>query len=286
MPIPRPCAPPAGRPAGPSATCTRASPTAPSSGRSRPAATAWLPPAPARGPTAPSSSAACWAWRTRSRWAPPARCTTCARGPSTWIRAAWTRCWAPQRIQENYFKRFAGYPRGITVPAIVDVPTGAVVTNDYPQITLDFSTQWKEFQREGAPDLLPADKLEEMQDGHQAHLHRGQQRGLPLRLCRRPAGLRGGVRPPLGRHGLAGGAPGHPAVPDGGVDHRGRRAAVHHAGALRRRSTTATSRPTGTSSSRCRTSGPTPATCSSCRASATPSTSSRSRSTTTWCTPT
>lgn len=68
-----------------------------------------------------------------------------------------------ERIQENYFKRFADYPRGITVPAIVDVPTGAVVTNDYPQITLDFSTQWKEFQRPGAPDLLPEDKLEEMQ---------------------------------------------------------------------------------------------------------------------------
>ena len=67
-----------------------------------------------------------------------------------------------ERIQENYFKRFANYPRGITVPAIVDVPTGAVVTNDYPQITLDFATQWKEFQRAGAPDLLPADKLEEM----------------------------------------------------------------------------------------------------------------------------
>ena len=89
------------------------------------------------------------------------------------------------RIQENYFKRFADYPRGITVPAIVDVPSGAVVTNDYPQITLDFSTQWKEFHREGAPDLLPADKLEEMEAGHQAHLHRGQQRRLPLRLRRR-----------------------------------------------------------------------------------------------------
>jgi hypothetical protein len=28
---------------------------------------------------------------------------------------------------------FPGYPRGITVLAIVDVPTGAVVTNDFPQ---------------------------------------------------------------------------------------------------------------------------------------------------------
>ncbi|MBM7769379.1 glutathione S-transferase C-terminal domain-containing protein [Glutamicibacter nicotianae] len=67
-----------------------------------------------------------------------------------------------ERIQENYFKRFADYPRGITVPAIVDIPTGAVVTNDYPQITWDMSTQWKEFHREGAPDLVAHDQLDEM----------------------------------------------------------------------------------------------------------------------------
>lgn len=67
-----------------------------------------------------------------------------------------------ERLQEAYFKRTPDYPRGITVPAIVDVPTGAVVTNNFPQITLDFSTEWKEFQREGAPDLYPEDLREEM----------------------------------------------------------------------------------------------------------------------------
>ncbi|MGO2634346.1 MAG: glutathione S-transferase family protein [Galactobacter sp.] len=67
-----------------------------------------------------------------------------------------------ERLQENYFKRFPDYPRGITVPALVDVPSGAVVTNNYPQITLDFSTEWRHFHRDGAPDLLPADRVEEM----------------------------------------------------------------------------------------------------------------------------
>ena len=67
-----------------------------------------------------------------------------------------------ERLQENYFKRFPGYPRGITVPAMVDIPTGAVVTNNYPQITLDLSTQWREFHREGAPDLLPEGAMQEM----------------------------------------------------------------------------------------------------------------------------
>lgn len=66
------------------------------------------------------------------------------------------------RLQENYFKRFPNYPRGITVPAIVDVPSGKVVTNNYPQITLDFSTQWRAFHRDGAPNLLPEELLNDM----------------------------------------------------------------------------------------------------------------------------
>ncbi|MCZ4520845.1 glutathione S-transferase C-terminal domain-containing protein [Rhodococcus ruber] len=60
-----------------------------------------------------------------------------------------------ERLQDAYFARFPDYERGITVPAIVDVPTGEVVTNDYPQITLDFSTEWTQYHRDGAPDLYP-----------------------------------------------------------------------------------------------------------------------------------
>jgi len=59
------------------------------------------------------------------------------------------------RIQDAYFRRFPDYPKGITVPAIVDVPSGAVVTNDYAQITLDLSTEWTAHHRAGAPDLYP-----------------------------------------------------------------------------------------------------------------------------------
>jgi putative glutathione S-transferase len=60
-----------------------------------------------------------------------------------------------ERLQEAFIARDPDYDRGITVPAIVDIPTGQVVTNDYPQITLDLSTQWTEFHRSGAPDLYP-----------------------------------------------------------------------------------------------------------------------------------
>jgi putative glutathione S-transferase len=60
-----------------------------------------------------------------------------------------------ERLQEAYLARFPGYSKGITVPAIVEVGTGEVVTNDFPQITLDLSTQWTKFHRTGAPDLYP-----------------------------------------------------------------------------------------------------------------------------------
>ena len=69
-----------------------------------------------------------------------------------------------ERLQEAYFKRFPGYERGITVPAIVDVPTGQVVTNDYAQMTLDLSTQWRPYHRDGAPDLYPEQLREEMDE--------------------------------------------------------------------------------------------------------------------------
>ncbi|MCA0158606.1 glutathione S-transferase C-terminal domain-containing protein [Tsukamurella sp. M9C] len=61
------------------------------------------------------------------------------------------------RLQDAYFARVPDYPKGITVPAIVDVPTGAVVTNDFPQITIDFSLEWTDFHRPGAPQLYPED---------------------------------------------------------------------------------------------------------------------------------
>ena len=60
-----------------------------------------------------------------------------------------------ERLQQAFFARDPDYDRGITVPALVDIDTLAVVTNDYPQMTLDFSTEWTELHRDGAPDLFP-----------------------------------------------------------------------------------------------------------------------------------
>ena len=69
-----------------------------------------------------------------------------------------------ERLQEAFLARFPDYERGITVPAIVDVPSKQVVTNDYPQITLDFATEWSEHHREGAPDLYPEHLRDEMDE--------------------------------------------------------------------------------------------------------------------------
>nr|MDT0660101.1 glutathione S-transferase C-terminal domain-containing protein [Micromonospora sp. DSM 115978] len=73
-----------------------------------------------------------------------------------------------ERLQEAFFARFPDYERGITVPAIVDVPTGQVVTNDYPQITIDLSIEWRPFHRQGAPDLYPVDLRPEIDEVNKA----------------------------------------------------------------------------------------------------------------------
>ncbi len=68
------------------------------------------------------------------------------------------------RLKDAYLARDPDYPRGITVPAVVDVPTGQVVTNDFPSITTDFQTQWTAHHRDGAPDLYPAALREEIEE--------------------------------------------------------------------------------------------------------------------------
>ncbi|MER7171704.1 glutathione S-transferase family protein [Streptomyces mesophilus] len=69
-----------------------------------------------------------------------------------------------ERLQEAFFKRDPDYPRGITVPALVDIPTGQVVTNDFAQITLDFGSEWAAHHRDGAPDLYPEKLRDEIDD--------------------------------------------------------------------------------------------------------------------------
>jgi glutathionyl-hydroquinone reductase len=67
-------------------------------------------------------------------------------------------------LSEAYDARETGYPGGVSVPALVDVPSGKLVTNDYQQLTLDLSTEWTDLHRPGAPDLYPQALREEIDE--------------------------------------------------------------------------------------------------------------------------
>lgn len=79
-------------------------------------------------------------------------------------------------LHEAYDKREKEYPGGVSVPAIVDVPSGQLVTNDFQQITLDLSTEWTQLHRPGAPDLYPLalrDEIDEVAEGVFRDLNNG-----------------------------------------------------------------------------------------------------------------
>ncbi|MFC8662577.1 glutathione S-transferase family protein [Streptomyces sp. NPDC057199] len=67
-------------------------------------------------------------------------------------------------LGEAYEAREPGAPGGVSVPALVDVPTSRLVTNDYQRLTLDLATEWTALHRKGAPDLYPADLRDEIDE--------------------------------------------------------------------------------------------------------------------------
>jgi putative glutathione S-transferase len=67
------------------------------------------------------------------------------------------------KLREAYEARFPDYPKGITVPAIVEVETGRLVTNDFWSITTDLCLEWTAHHREGAPDLYPEEHRDEIE---------------------------------------------------------------------------------------------------------------------------
>ena len=69
-----------------------------------------------------------------------------------------------ERLQEAYLNRFPDYDKGITVPAVVEVSTVQVVTNDYAQLTLDLSLEWRDHHRPDAPDLYPEAHRDEIDE--------------------------------------------------------------------------------------------------------------------------
>ncbi|MCW3813479.1 glutathione S-transferase C-terminal domain-containing protein [Micromonospora sp. DR5-3] len=80
-------------------------------------------------------------------------------------------------LSDAYLATDPDYTGRVTVPALVDTLTGRVVTNDYPQLTLDFSTEWRRFHKPGAPDLYPVELRPEM-DALMAEIHRDVNNGV------------------------------------------------------------------------------------------------------------
>ena len=58
-------------------------------------------------------------------------------------------------LSEAYLRTDPAYTGRYTVPCIWDRVTGRLVTNNYPDITIDFETQFTAYHRPGAPDLYP-----------------------------------------------------------------------------------------------------------------------------------
>jgi len=69
-----------------------------------------------------------------------------------------------ERLQEAYLNRDPAYEKGITVPAMVEIASGQVVTNDFPWITHDLFFEWRDHHRPDAPDLWPDGARDEMDE--------------------------------------------------------------------------------------------------------------------------
>ncbi|WP_433130568.1 glutathione S-transferase family protein [Micromonospora sp. CA-240977] len=80
-------------------------------------------------------------------------------------------------LSEAYLATDPDYTGRVTVPALVDTLTGRVVTNDYPQLTLDLTTEWRSLHAPDAPDLYPVALRPEM-DALMAEIHADVNNGV------------------------------------------------------------------------------------------------------------
>ncbi len=65
-------------------------------------------------------------------------------------------------LSEAYLATDPAYTGRYTVPCLWDRVTNRLVTNNYPDITIDFETQFGAYHREGAPDLYPVHLRDEI----------------------------------------------------------------------------------------------------------------------------
>ncbi|MBA2740323.1 MAG: glutathione S-transferase C-terminal domain-containing protein [Nocardioidaceae bacterium] len=80
-------------------------------------------------------------------------------------------------LSEAYLATDPAYEGRVTVPCIIDVVSGQVVTNDFGQLTLDLSTEWAAHHRPGAPQLYPEALRDEI-DAVNADVYRDVNNGV------------------------------------------------------------------------------------------------------------
>jgi putative glutathione S-transferase len=74
-------------------------------------------------------------------------------------------------LSEAYEKADPSYAGRATVPAVVDIPSGKVVNNDYFKLTNYWETAWAPFHKQGAPDLYPEDLRREIDELNDVIFH-------------------------------------------------------------------------------------------------------------------
>lgn len=65
-------------------------------------------------------------------------------------------------IEDVYKNADPNYDQRPTVPVLVDIESKKAVNNDHVNLTIQLETAWKEFHKEGAPDLFPSHLREEI----------------------------------------------------------------------------------------------------------------------------
>ena len=74
-------------------------------------------------------------------------------------------------VMELYRKSDPSFEGRATVPFLWDTETERIVSNDYPQITLDLSTQWTALHGDGAPSLYPEHERGAIDEMAEANFH-------------------------------------------------------------------------------------------------------------------
>jgi len=72
-----------------------------------------------------------------------------------------------QFLSEAYLRTDPTFNQRVTVPCIWDRLNGRLVTNNFPDITIDFETQFTAFHRPGTPDLYPESLRQEIDEVNQ-----------------------------------------------------------------------------------------------------------------------